>query len=291
MIRFQGGNNAGHTIVRDGEEFKFHLLPSGILYPGKLCAIGNGVVIDPRVLLGRDRGPEATRHRRRRAEDLRQRTPDHALPRAARQRGRGAAGQAPHRHDPARDRPLLRGQGVAARHPRTGPARRGDPAQEDHGRARAQAPRPAPLRKGPDARPSRDDRGVRDVRPQARAAHHGHRAAVPPDARAGRDGGLRGSPGHDARHRPRHVSVRHLVQSGGRLRMRGRRRGAEGDRRGVGCRQGVRHTRRRGSVPDRAPRRRRSPHARARARVRHHDGPPAPLPDGWIWSRCATPPG
>ena len=52
VIRFQGGNNAGHTIVRDGEEFKFHLLPSGILYPGKMCAIGNGVVIDPQVLLG-----------------------------------------------------------------------------------------------------------------------------------------------------------------------------------------------------------------------------------------------
>jgi adenylosuccinate synthase len=50
VIRFQGGNNAGHTIIRDGETFKFHLIPSGILYPGKTCAIGNGVVIDPRVL-------------------------------------------------------------------------------------------------------------------------------------------------------------------------------------------------------------------------------------------------
>jgi len=52
VIRFQGGNNAGHTIIRDGETFKFHLIPSGILYPGKICAIGNGVVIDPRVLTG-----------------------------------------------------------------------------------------------------------------------------------------------------------------------------------------------------------------------------------------------
>ena len=50
VIRFQGGNNAGHTIIRDGEVFKFHLIPSGILYPGKTCAIGNGVVIDPGVL-------------------------------------------------------------------------------------------------------------------------------------------------------------------------------------------------------------------------------------------------
>ena len=51
VVRFQGGNNAGHTIVRDGEEFKFHLIPSGILYPGKTCVIGNGVVLDPRVLI------------------------------------------------------------------------------------------------------------------------------------------------------------------------------------------------------------------------------------------------
>ncbi len=50
VVRFQGGNNAGHTIVRDREQFKFHLIPSGILYAGKKCVIGNGVVIDPRVL-------------------------------------------------------------------------------------------------------------------------------------------------------------------------------------------------------------------------------------------------
>jgi adenylosuccinate synthase len=50
VIRFQGGNNAGHTIVRGDEVFKFHLIPSGILYPGKLCAIGNGVVVDPKVM-------------------------------------------------------------------------------------------------------------------------------------------------------------------------------------------------------------------------------------------------
>src|SRR6202020_600007 len=51
VVRFQGGNNAGHTIVREGQEWKLHLIPSGILYPGKRCVIGNGVVIDPRVLI------------------------------------------------------------------------------------------------------------------------------------------------------------------------------------------------------------------------------------------------
>jgi adenylosuccinate synthase len=51
VIRFQGGNNAGHTIVRGDDVYKLHLVPSGILYPGKICAIGNGVVIDPGVLI------------------------------------------------------------------------------------------------------------------------------------------------------------------------------------------------------------------------------------------------
>jgi adenylosuccinate synthase len=60
IVRFQGGNNAGHTIVRKGKEFKFHLIPSGILYPEKTCVIGNGVVLDPRVLLGEIDGLKRT---------------------------------------------------------------------------------------------------------------------------------------------------------------------------------------------------------------------------------------
>ncbi|UCG71130.1 MAG: adenylosuccinate synthase [Thermoplasmata archaeon] len=51
IARFQGGNNAGHTIVVENEVYKFHLLPSGIVRPGKTVVIGNGVVIDPKVLL------------------------------------------------------------------------------------------------------------------------------------------------------------------------------------------------------------------------------------------------
>ena len=50
VVRYQGGANAGHTVVVGDEKFVFHLLPSGILYPGKLCVIGNGVVIDPETL-------------------------------------------------------------------------------------------------------------------------------------------------------------------------------------------------------------------------------------------------
>src|SRR5437588_11394270 len=50
VVRFQGGNNAGHTIVRNGQTFELHLLPSGILHKDTLCVIGNGVVVDPKVL-------------------------------------------------------------------------------------------------------------------------------------------------------------------------------------------------------------------------------------------------
>jgi adenylosuccinate synthase len=51
VIRAQGGNNAGHTVVTEHGEFKFQLMPSGILYPHVTCVIGHGVVVDPRVLL------------------------------------------------------------------------------------------------------------------------------------------------------------------------------------------------------------------------------------------------
>jgi len=51
IVRFQGGNNAGHTLVVGEDKFIFHLIPSGILHQGKACYIGNGVVIDPQVLL------------------------------------------------------------------------------------------------------------------------------------------------------------------------------------------------------------------------------------------------
>ncbi|MBI4343402.1 MAG: adenylosuccinate synthase [Candidatus Omnitrophica bacterium] len=51
LVRYQGGNNAGHTVVADGQEFIFHLIPSGLLHPGKVGLIGHGVVVDPEALL------------------------------------------------------------------------------------------------------------------------------------------------------------------------------------------------------------------------------------------------
>lgn len=57
-VRYQGGNNAGHTVVVGSKEYVFHLLPSAILHKGKVCVIGNGVVIDPEVLIAEIKGLE-----------------------------------------------------------------------------------------------------------------------------------------------------------------------------------------------------------------------------------------
>jgi adenylosuccinate synthase len=67
VARYQGGHNAGHTVVINNEKFILHLIPSGILYKGKMCLIGNGVVVDPAALIEeitglKERGIEAGRN-------------------------------------------------------------------------------------------------------------------------------------------------------------------------------------------------------------------------------------
>ena len=150
VVRFQGGNNAGHTIVRDGETWKFHLIPCGILYPGKTCVIGNGVVVDPTVLTARSttcaRGVDVSGLRSRANAHLIM--PYHLMLDHA---GEAKLGKLEIGTTQARHRALLRRQGRAPGHPRAGPARREDPQEEDHRRARAQAADAAPVR----ARPAR----------------------------------------------------------------------------------------------------------------------------------------
>ena len=51
VVRFHGGNNAGHTVIVNGNTFKLHLIPSGIVYGEPMSIIGNGVVVDPKALL------------------------------------------------------------------------------------------------------------------------------------------------------------------------------------------------------------------------------------------------
>ena len=108
VVRYQGGDNAGHTVVIGDEVFKLHLVPSGVLHPHITPVIGNGVVVNPRTLLARDGDAPGARHRRRPRPGQPQRARDHALPRGAR-RGHGGPprGRWPGHH-PARHRAGLR---------------------------------------------------------------------------------------------------------------------------------------------------------------------------------------
>jgi len=96
VVRYQGGNNAGHTLVVGGEKFIFHLIPSGILHSGKQCVIGNGVVLDPEVLLQemdnlRNRGVEVGPENLRISERTQVIMPYHKRLDLARERAKGAA--------------------------------------------------------------------------------------------------------------------------------------------------------------------------------------------------------
>ena len=120
VVRFQGGTNAGHTLVVDGETTVLHVVPSGILQPAALNLIGPGVVVDPDVLLaeiaglqarGIAVGPRAPAPLRPRARD-----PAGAL---ALDKAREESRHRPtHRHDRPRHRPRLREPRRAHRHPR-----------------------------------------------------------------------------------------------------------------------------------------------------------------------------
>ncbi len=126
VVRYQGGHNAGHTVVVDGESFALQLVPSGVLYPHITPVIGNGVVVDPGVLLAELDTLEAKGVDVEPDGRVRQRPPDHALPPGARPGDRALPGQELARHHQARHRPRLRRQGLAGGAPGPGPARRQD---------------------------------------------------------------------------------------------------------------------------------------------------------------------
>ena len=114
VVRFQGGHNAGHTLVIDGRTYKLSLLPSGVVRPGKMSIIGNGVVIDPWALLdeietvraqGVAVGPDSLRI----AENAPLILPLHGELDRAREKARAGEQQRlrPDRHHRARHRPGL----------------------------------------------------------------------------------------------------------------------------------------------------------------------------------------
>jgi adenylosuccinate synthase len=96
VVRFQGGHNAGHTLVVDGVTYKLHLLPSGVVRPNKLAVIGNGVVLDPWALFTeiatvQQQGIEITPERLRIAENVPLILPVHVLSDKAREAARGSS--------------------------------------------------------------------------------------------------------------------------------------------------------------------------------------------------------
>jgi adenylosuccinate synthase len=96
VVRFQGGHNAGHTLVINGNEFRLSLLPSGVVREGKLSIIGNGVVVDPWALMReidaiRQKGVEVTPQSLRLADNATLILPSHALIDRAREEARGAS--------------------------------------------------------------------------------------------------------------------------------------------------------------------------------------------------------
>ena len=135
VVRFQGGNNAGHTIIHGGRTLKLHLIPSGIMYPHITPVIGNGVVIDPKVLLEEMDTLEADGLSTHRLLISSQRAPHHAVPPRPRRRERAPSRRQRDRHHAPRHRPRVHGQGLAPRPARPGPHRRAHLPQEARGRA------------------------------------------------------------------------------------------------------------------------------------------------------------
>ena len=92
VVRFQGGNNAAHTLVVNGEKFILRLVPAGALHPGKVCVIGNGTVVDPIALAEELGGASRARplHRRLAAQAQLRRAHGDAVPSRDRPRARGA---------------------------------------------------------------------------------------------------------------------------------------------------------------------------------------------------------
>ena len=138
-VRFNGGNNAGHTIVVDGEKYALHLLPSGIITPTVIPVIGNGVVVDLGVLFGEIDGSSSAASTPAACSSAP--TPTSSPPTTARSTRSASASSARRRSArPAAASGLLLRQDVAGRRPHPGSLRREDPAAESRRRARAEEP-------------------------------------------------------------------------------------------------------------------------------------------------------
>ena len=257
VVRFQGGHNAGHTLVIDGKKTVLRLIPSGILRPDVDIFIGNGVVLSPTALLQEiDELEAAGVALRSPAQDLAGLPAGAALPRRARPRARGAMGEG---------KIGTTGRGIGPAY-EDKVARRAIRLQDllypdrfaaklEGGARLPQLRADAVLQARPGAvrADARRDAGARAA---ARADGRRRRRAAAGGPRPRRLAAVRGRAGRAARHRPRHLPVRHLVELRRRRGGAGRRRRPAVARLRARHRQGVHHARRHRPVPDRADRRR-----------------------------------
>ena len=253
VVRFQGGHNAGHTLVIDGVTYKLALLPSGVVRGGKLSVIGNGVVVDPWHLVDeieriKAQGVEVSPASLRIADNATLILPLH--------------------------RELDHFRETANAGLKIGTTKRGiGPAYED--KVGRRAIRVVDLA-DPDALPAKIERvlthhnalrrglGIAEVNAEALLAeltaiapkilpYRRHRLGAARRGAAGRQAHpVRGRAGRAARRRPRHLSLRHLVQHRGGAGGDGLGPRPGGDRLRAGHRQGLHDPRGRGPVPHRA---------------------------------------
>ena len=278
VVRYQGGHNAGHRIVVNGEAFALQLVPSGILYEHITPVIGNGVVVDPAVLLEEldslsARGVDVSRlvvsgnaHLIMPYHQELDRVTERFL-------GKNALGTTKRGIGPAyADKATRVGLRVQDLFDPKIFRQKLDVALKEKNAVLAKVYNRLPLGRGRHRRPVPGR-----VRPAYRAHGGRHGRHGPRRHGQGAPGPPRGRAGHLPRPRPRHVPLRHLLQPGRRRRVHrvgpraARHRACDRDR------QGVRHPRRRRPVPDRTGQRRRRAAGRARARVRHEHRPQAPL--------------
>src|SRR5579864_28491 len=216
VVRFQGGHNAGHTLVINGETYKLALLPSGVLRPSKLSVIGNGVVFDPQAFLDevdklKGQGVAISPDNLRVAENVTLILPLHRELDALRESSNAgtAIGTTRRGIGPAYE------DKVGPRDPAHGPCRSQHVAEQDR------SPAGASQRAAPRA-PTRGDRRRCDFAGADRAgaaavALRGNGVAAARSAAArGQADPVRGRAGSAARRRSRHLSLRHLVQHGRR---------------------------------------------------------------------------
>ena len=278
VVRFQGGHNAGHTLVIKGQKTALQLVPSGVMREGVPCYIGNGVVVDPSHLLQEIQRLEAAgldvRPRLFVSESCPLILPFHVAVDQAREGLRESSGSG---------KIGTTGKGIGPAYEDKvagGAARAGSEAPAALCAEIARAGRSAQLRtRGlPEVQAARLPGDPRRVAARGRAdpaAAGRRRLRAAPGAPVGCEPAVRRCAGHAARHRPRHLSLRHLQQLRGRQRCRGLGRGAGHAALRARHHQGLHHAGGQRAVSDRAadgrPGQCRPPpvHGRPGARHRH----------------------